>query len=67
MTIVLLDSHPFADGAVPANDARVEPGVGLDDSALEQRGALDARAVLDHHARAYRHVGPYAAVAAYFS
>ena len=57
--------HPVPNGALPANDAAVHPGVALDDSVLHDGGALDADPVLDHDSRTDAHVGPYPALRPY--
>ena len=57
-------THPFADRAIPPDNARIEPRVRLDDGTPEQRSALDACAVLDHCVRSDCYIGPDAAVGA---
>ena len=48
--------------ALPADDAALEPRVGLDVGAFENGAAFDADAILNHHVGADGHVGTDPAV-----
>lgn len=57
-------TYPVSHDTSPANDARFQPGVGLDVSAPQHRTPLDTHTILYDYIRADGHVGAYPAVAA---
>lgn len=58
----ILETGPATDGAVPANNRRLDPSVVLDLGALEQDASLQADAVTDDDIRANGDIRAYSAV-----
>lgn len=58
----ILQASPTADGAVPADNSRLDPGVVLDLAVLHHNAALQTDAVANDHVGADDHVGTNAAV-----
>lgn len=57
-------TYPVSHDTSPANDARFQPGVGLDVSAPQHCTPLDTHTILYDYIRADGHVGAYPAVVA---
>ena len=57
-------TYPVSNDTSPANDAGLQPGVGLDVSASQHCAALDAHAILYDNIWTDGHVGTYPAVVA---
>lgn len=60
----VLQTSPAADGAVPADDGRLDPSVVLDLGATEQDAALEANTITNNNIGADGDVGSYPAVLA---
>lgn len=60
----VLETRPLADGAVPANNRRLDPGVVLDTAVLEQHTALQTDTVANDNIRANGDIRTDAAVLA---
>jgi hypothetical protein len=62
----ILETSPLANGAVPANDGRLDPGVVLDAAVLQQHTALETDTIANDDVGANCDVGTNAAVLANF-
>lgn len=60
----VLETRPFADSAVPANNGRLDPGMVLDTAVLKEDTSLQTHTVANDNIRADGDVGSNAAVLA---
>ena len=60
----VLETSPASDGAVPANNGALDPGMVLDLGSAEQDAALKTDAIADHYVRSDGDVGADAAALA---
>lgn len=60
----ILQTRPLADGAVPADNGRLDPSVVLDTAVLEEHATLQTHTIADNDIRANGNVGADAAVLA---
>jgi hypothetical protein len=60
----VLETRPLTDGAVPANNGRLDPGVVLDAAVLQQNAALETDTIANDNVGANCDVGTNAAVLA---
>jgi hypothetical protein len=58
----VLEASPLANGAVPADDGRLDPSVVLDAGVLEDHTSLETHAVTNNYVGANRDIGTNAAV-----